>query len=173
MSKLEIYLQIYVHFERFLHVNLSRETWAQQKMAKNMFSSSLLKRSHDPFLHFTFHLRKCQIAKCHCHKYCDIMLHHCRSLSFGLTRWHSWRSCPSRRPVSKVGLECWQNHISTFSTWLIGLNQYFFKPYYSCSSTLTGTTENLIVVCTSPPCHSRWGPTPVLVPAQALQCFPH
>ena len=46
MSKLEIYLQIYVHFERFLHVNLSRETWAQQKMAKNMFSSSLLKRKN-------------------------------------------------------------------------------------------------------------------------------
>ena len=66
--------------------------------------SSLLKISHDPFLHFTFHLRKCQIAKSH--KYCDIMLHHCRSLSFGLTRWHSWRSCPSRRPVSKVGLAC-------------------------------------------------------------------
>lgn len=110
-------------------------------------------------------------VKCHCHKYCDIMFDHCRSLSFGLTRWHSWRSCLSRRPVSKVGLECWQNQFSTFSTWLIGLNQYFFKPYYSCSSTLTGTTENLIVVCTSPPCHSRWGPTPV--PAQALQCFPH
>ena len=98
-------------------------------------------------------------VRCHCHKYCDIMLHHCRSLSFGLTRWHSWRSCPSRRPVSKVGLESWENQSSTFSTWLIGLNQYFFKPYYSCSSTLTGTTENLIVVCTSPPCHSRWGPT--------------
>ena len=87
----------------------------------------------------------------HQHEYCQpncIMLFHRRSQSFGLTRWTSWRTSPSRPPVWKVfkidknktSLKPQIQIIFVISALtMIGLTEYFFKPYYRCSATITGT----------------------------------